>query len=779
MRPSDGLQRFPFSALALVTLFPVAVFAQDRNGRTFYEERCAACHGLQGEGSEDHYPQALEGDRSREQLARFIAGSMPPDKPGAYGIEDARLVAAYIYDAFYSPEARATHQPPGIEMARLTARQHANVVADLMVAFYGSAGGEKQLGLRGNYATINADGQGKQVLSRIDPEIKFDFGASSPSPGQIDPAEFAISWTGSVTVPATGDYEFILRSPNSVKLYVNDRKLPLIDAWVKSGEQTEYRGTVRLLGGHCYLLQLHFTKAGQGGKKPDSLRAQIAPAAISLAWKPPGQSEETIPARRLSPQEVRETLVLQTPFPPDDRSTGFERGTGVSPEWEEATTVAAVEAATYVRERLGDFCGVIDPDREHESTLRDFCARFTERAFRRPLTPDLRALYVDRQFERAPDPGVAVERALLMTLKSPRFLYVNLAGGKGDAHDIAAALSFALWDSLPDDALLAAAAAGQLATREQVAAQAQRMMSDPRFTAKLRDFLLTWLKIDRPQGLRKEPALFPSFSAAIEADLRTSLELFLEEVLSDERADFRTLLLADSLYLNGRLAPLYGADMPGDAPFRRVVLDSGERRGILTHPYLMATLASDSTSSPIRRGVLLARSALGRVLRPPPDAVTPIAATLHPDLTTRQRTALQTADQGCQSCHALINPLGYPLEHFDAIGRFRTTENDRPIDATGYYSSRSGEVVKFDGARQLSEFLAGSDEVHEAFIEKLFYYVVKQPIRAFGSDALSTLHRRFVESEFSMRPLVAEIATLAAFNKPAQRPSPTGQKGKE
>ncbi|HWB09795.1 MAG TPA: DUF1592 domain-containing protein [Pirellulales bacterium] len=779
MRLNTELQRFGLCWLAVVALVPVAVAADDRSGRGLYERRCATCHGMHGEGSREHYPQALEGERSTDELARFIATSMPPDEPGAYEGEDARAVAAYIHQAFYSPQARATRERPRIDLARLTARQHANVIADLMVAFYGSSAGEKQFGLRGNYATINANGDGKQVFSRIDPEVRFDFGVSSPSPEQIDPAEFAISWTGSVAVPATGDYEFIVRSPNSVRLYVNDRKTPLVDAWVKSGEQTEYRGMVRLLGGRDYLLQLHFTKAGQGGKKPENLRSQIAPAAISLAWKPPGQSEETIPACRLSPQEVRETLLLQTSFPPDDRSTGFERGTAVSPEWEQATTAAAVEAATYVRERLGDFCGVIEPNREHESTLRDFCARFTERAFRRPLTPELRAMYVDRQFERAPDAGIAVERAILMTLKSPRFLYVNAAATRADAYDVAAALSFALWDSLPDDALLAAAAAGQLATREQVAGQAERMMSDPRVTAKLREFVLAWLKIDRHHELRKEPTLFPNFNPAIEADLRTSLELFLEEVLSGERADFRTLLLADAVYLNGRLAPLYGADMPRDEPFRKVVLDSGERAGVLTHPYLMATLASESTSSPIRRGVLLARGVLARVLRPPPDAVTPIPAALHPDLTTRERTALQTADHACQSCHALINPLGYPLERFDAIGRFRTTENGRVIDAAGSYLSRSGKVVTFDGARQLSEFLAGSDEVHDAIVEKLFYYVVKQPVRAFGSDVLPALRHKFVASEFNMRRLMVEIAALAAFERPAQSPFPVGQKGKE
>lgn len=762
----------------LVVLTASAALADERpNGRHIYEQRCAACHGDHGEGSREHFPQPLAGDRSAEQLARYIGESMPPDMPGTCRDEDAKLVATYIYDAFYSRQAQAGQRGPQIEMARLTARQHASVLADLMVTFFGPPAAATQTGLRGQYATINADGDGKQVFERIDPQVRFDFGTSSPNPEKIDPAEFAISWSGSVGAPASGEYEFIVRSPNSFKLFVNDRKTPLIDAWIKSGEQTEYRGVVRLLAGRRYLLQLYFTKAGQGGKKPEQLRAKIAPAAISLAWKPPGRAEEIVPAGRLSPQDVRETLLLETPFPPDDRSTGFERGTSVSPEWDRAATAAALEAAGYVRERLGDFCGVVEPDRQHEPALREFCHRFAERAFRRPLAPELRALFVDRQFERASDPGLALERVILMTLKSPRFLYVDLAGPAADGYDVAARLAFTLWDSLPDDALLAAAAAGQLTTREQVAAQAHRMTVDARCTAKLREFLLGWLKIDQVQDLRKDTASFPLFNAAVAADLRMSLELSLEDVLTDERADFRGLLLSDELYMNGRLAALYGADLPGDAPFRKVKLDPGERVGLLSHPYLLAVFAGQNESSPIRRGVLVARGMLGRVLRPPPDAVTPSPASLHPDLTTRERTTLQTADQACQSCHALINPLGYPLERFDALGRLRTTDNGRAIDATGSYVSRGGDAMKFDGPRELATFLAGSAETHQAFVEKLFYYAVKQPVRAFGNDALPTLRGRFTATDFNMRRLLAEIATLAAFDRPTHVPSPSSGTG--
>jgi hypothetical protein len=357
-----------------------------------------------------------------------------------------------------------------------------------------------------------------------------------------------------------------------------------------------------------------------------------------------------------------------------------------------------------------------------------------------------------------------VERVVMMVLKSPRFLYVDLDGARPPAYETASRLSFALWDSLPDDALLAAAAAGQLASRDQIAAQARRMTSDPRFDAKLREFILQWLKIDQVRELRKDAALFPEFTPAVATDLRMSLELFLDDVLSDERADFRNLLLADYLYLNGRLGPLFGADVPADAPFRKVVSPS-DRAGVLSHPYLMAAFADTSVSSPIRRGVFVTRSLLGRTLRPPPDAVTPIAPTLHPDLTTRERTALQTSAQACQSCHGMINPLGFPLERFDAVGRVRAAENHRPIDASGSYLSRAGEIVKFDGARELASFLAGSDEVHSAFIEKLFYFSIKQPIRAFGPESLPALHREFVSNSFNIRRLLADIATIAALQK--------------
>src|SRR5206468_10825261 len=135
--------------------------------------------------------------------------------------------------------------------------------------------------------------------------------------------------------------------------------------------------------------------------------------------------------------------------------------------------------------------------------------------------------------------------------------------------------------------------------------------------------------------------------------------------------------------------------------------------------------------APATRGVLITRTLLGRTLQPPPQEFTPLPAQLHPNLTTRQRVALQTQPAACRSCHGMINPLGFTLEKFDAIGRLRAWENGRPIDATGSYQTRDGKMVTFAGVRDLAKFLATSEEAQEAFVEKLFHHLVKQPVRAF------------------------------------------------
>jgi cytochrome c553 len=758
--------------LCLPLLLPATAAAEGKTGEQIYRQQCASCHGKAGEGTDENYPRALEGDRSLAQLARFIAKTMPKEAPRKCTAEEAEKVAAYIYDAFYSRAARVRNKPPRIELSRLTVRQYRNAAADLIGSFRTPGAWDQQRGLRGEYFKSGRFRDRDLVFERIDPGIQFDFREAGPDPAKFEPNTFSIHWEGAVLVPETGECEFIVRTEHAARLWVNDPKRPLIDAWVKSGTDTEYRASIYLLGGRVYPLRLEFSKAKQGvdDSKNKKGKPPAIKASVALEWKLPGRAAEVIPARNLTPNRFPAVMVVSTPFPPDDRSTGYERGTSVSRAWEQATTDAAVEVAGYVAARLAELAGVHDDAPDRPQRLREFCLRFAERAFRRPLTEEQKKVYVERQFAASPDVETAVKRVVLLVLHSPRFLYREIAGGR-DAYDTASRLSFGLWDSLPDPELLQAAAAGQLATREQMVRQAERMVGDLRSRSKVRQFLLQWLKVDPAPDLAKDPRRFPGFDRAAASDLRTSLELFLEDVVWGASSDFRQLFLADTLYLNGRLARFYGADLPLDAPFQKVAPKTGERAGVLTHPYLLATFAYTGTSSPIHRGVFLVRGVLGRVLAPPPEAFTPLPPDLHPQLTTRERVALQTRPQACQSCHGMINPLGYTLEHFDAIGRYRDRENDRPIDATGLYQTRAGDLVSFAGIKDLAKFLAASEETHEAFVEHLFHHLVKQPVGAYGPRKAAELRQSFARNGYSVRKLMVEIVAESALPAREEKPA--------
>ena len=684
---------------------------------------------------------------------------MPKDDPGTCKGADADKVAAYIYEAFYSKSAR-------IALSRLTVRQHQNAIADLIAGFRSSGQWDDKRGLQGEYFDSRQMNRGQRVIDRTDTEIRYDFKDGSPDP-KIKPEEFAVRWQGSVLAPETGDYEFIVHSQNGVRLWVNDQNKPLIDGSVRSGVMVELRESIRLLAGRAYPIRLEFFKSKEAKEKT---------ASVALEWKPPFGVDEPIPAHNLSPNRFPETLVVQAAFPPDDRSLGWERGTTISKAWDQAATDAALETAAYVTSHLRELSDVRDDAKDRGPKLREFCRRFAERAFRRPLSVEQKHLYVDHPFDTAPDLDAAVKRSVLLVLISPRFLYREIgsslppsplggegSGVRGDDYDTASRLSFALWDSPPDQALLDAAAAGKLSTREQVMQQAERMLPDQRTHAKLRDFFHLWLRLDPAPDVAKDLQRFPGFDPAVVADLRTSLDLSLEDAAWNGDSDYRKLLLADDLYLNGRLAKFYGADLPADADFQKMKLDPGRRAGVLTHPYLLAAFAHTTATSPIHRGVLVARGVLGVTLQPPPEAFTPLPESLHPDFTTRERVVLQTKGESCQSCHGVINPLGFTLEHFDAVGRYRDQDNGKPIDATGQYKTRGGETVKFDGARPLAEYLAGSDEVQTAFVEQLFRHLAKQPVQAYGPRQVTELQETFAGHGFSIKNLMVEAATAAAL----------------
>jgi hypothetical protein len=786
-----SLPKFGSALVALAVLVPAAVAEDARTGEQLYKQACARCHGAKGQGTKK-YEMPLTGDKSLAQLTAVVKRTMPEGEPDSLTLDEAKRVTAFIYDAFYSPTAQAKINPPRVELSRLTVKQYRNTVADLVGSFRFAPKPDDRQGLRGEY--FNARGfRNKAPIDRLDPEVNFDFGKQPPKADpepkeKFDAHQFTIRWEGSVWAPDTGVYEFVVKTDHALRLWVNDNRKAVIDGWVKSGSDTEYRANIFLLAGRAYPVRLEFSKAKQGvddsKKNPNP---PVKPAFIALNWKRPNRAVEVIPARNLTPQKFPEVAVIETPFPPDDRSLGWERGTTVSKEWDAATTEAALEAAAYITAKLPELAGAQPGAADRVAKAKAFARTFAERAFRRPLTDSEAALYVNRLFETAGDDvELAVKRVVLLVLKSPRFLYPG-AGVASEQHAVATRLAYALWDAPPDKELLDAATAGKLGTRAEVAKQAERMLADPRAKAKVREFLLTWLKLDQPKDLAKDTKRFPGFDAELANDLRTSLELFLDDVTWSEKSDFRQLLLADETYLNGRLARFYGLEapdepvrrlalglwgikLPVDTAFKKVKFESDRRAGVLTHPYMLSALAYMGETSPIHRGVFVGRGLLGISIKPPQEAFTPIAPDLHPGLTTRERVALQTKPVACSSCHSIMNPLGFALENFDAVGRFREKEREKPIDTTGGYETRAGDTAKFTGAKELAKFLANSEETQYAFAQQAFHHFAKQPVRAYGLTKPDELRKTFAENGFNMRKLIVELAVTAAVAKKDDKP---------
>jgi len=750
---------------------PLRAADDEQSGREIYKTRCAACHGTQGAGTAKQ-KRRLEGDKSVAQLTELIAQTMPEDDPGSLQPEQAAAVAVWVHDTFYSRIARERNRPARVELARLTVRQYRLALADLVGSFRQPVKWGDERGVRGFYFKgRRLGGRNNRAAERTDPQINFDFGTEAPVSEIDEPHEFSIRWNGSILAQETGEYEFVIRTEHAARLWINDMNRALIDAWVKSGSDTEYKGSLFLVGGRPYQVQVEFTKAKQGvdDSKKQKEKPASAKASMALLWKRPRGALEPISSRQFSTATVPESFVCTTAFPPDDRSYGWERGTAVSKAWDQSTTSAAIEAANYIVAHLEELAGKHDGGSDRVE--KTFCRTFAERAFRRPLTDDEARLIVDRQFEGSADREIAVKRAVLLTLKSPRFLYREVRGGM-DPFDTAARLSFGLWNSIPDQELREAAAAGRLTTPDQIAREAERMLQDLKARNKLREFLLTWLKADAAGDLAKNSEKFPDFDAAVVSDLRTSLELFLDDVLAGDASDLRRLFTTDEVFMNDRLAKFYGAPVPVGGDFTRINLESEHRAGVLTHPYLMAAFAHTSESSPIHRGLFLVRGMLGQSLRPPPEAVAPVPPDLHPDLTTRERVSLQTQAASCMTCHAIINPLGFTLENYDAVGRYRESDRGKQVDTTGSYRTRAGKVVTVNGTWELADFLAHSEDTQGAFTEQLFHHLVQQPVLAYGTATLADLRQSFAASDCNIRKLAVRIMVASALVGRETEPKP-------
>ncbi len=404
---------------------------------------------------------------------------------------------------------------------------------------------------------------------------------------------------------------------------------------------------------------------------------------------------------------------------------------------------------------------------------RAIIERVGRRAYRRPLTSEEidahLALYDEAPQHFAPDADphqVGVELVMRALLQSPYFLYraeLTPVTGSEPArlgpYEIASKLAFGLWNTGPDDALLAAAAAGELGTREEVEAQALRMLDDPRAEGLVLDFYEQLLHMSTYDSLDRNPETYAAYDPGLGAAMRQEMELLLTDLVFDQDASMRDVLTTDATFVNDRLATFYGLEGDFGAEFERVELDAERRPGILTRSGFLAYTSGFEQPAPIQRGVFIIHHVTcSNVPDPPPNVIgDPFEGP-----TNRARWDNMTGTCG-GSCHnSYINPAGFAFEHYDAIGQWRDVDGATAVDSSGSFDL-DGESVSFAGADGLLGHIIESEQAHHCFAEHWFEYVYGRT----PSDAEAPLVARIAHDsetdDLAIRDVLVQLVTSDAF----------------
>ncbi len=436
---------------------------------------------------------------------------------------------------------------------------------------------------------------------------------------------------------------------------------------------------------------------------------------------------------------------------------------------------------TPSRERI--FSCRPNSDAAEPTCARAILSRLGRFAYRRPLEgtelDPLLAFYDEGRRDGGFEAGI--ELALRFLLASPQFIFrleaepADLAPGEvypvADL-DLASRLSFFLWSSAPDDALLAAAELGQLSDRDELARQVRRMLADPRADALVQNFAGQWLYLRNLDSTNPDPLTFPDFDDNLRRSLRRETELFFASILSEDRSVL-DLLTADYTFVNERLARHYGiAGIYGDR-FRRVPVTHAHRRGLLGHGSVLTVTSYATRTSPVLRGKWILENLLGAPPPPPPPDVPDLEDTgSAAGLSVRERLTQHRANPACAVCHARMDPYGFGLENFDAIGRWRDLGADgAAIDA----ADTLPDGTAFDGPSELRQaILQRPREFVGTLTRKLLTYAVGRGLNYRDAPVIRGIVRQAAAEEYRVSALIAAIVMSDPFRMKVTRPTTDG-----
>jgi mono/diheme cytochrome c family protein len=431
---------------------------------------------------------------------------------------------------------------------------------------------------------------------------------------------------------------------------------------------------------------------------------------------------------------------------------------------------------------------VCDPE-SGAACVEKILSRLARRAYRRAVSPS-EVAELRQFFDMARADGRSVEQGLALALQallvSPHFLFHverdRYRSEPGRVYritdeELASRLSYFLWSSLPDDELLAAGIEGRLGEPAQLDAQVQRMLRDPRASALAQHFAGQWLEIRNLDSITPDPDKFPAWGPELRDAMKTETQQFFGWMLSNDRP-IGEFVDARYTFLNDFLARYYGIQGVKGPEFRRVKLTGSERGGILSHASVLSVSSYPTRTSPVIRGKYILQNLLGAAPPPPPADVPALdEQAVATSASLREQLELHRSNAVCASCHSRMDPLGFGLENYDALGRWRSEDGGQPVDSSGVLPS--GE--SFTTPAQLRQLLKGMlPDVARCLTEKMLTYALGRGLQSYDKPALRKITTRVAASGYRLQTLVHEIVRSVPFrSRRAELPPEARQAARE
>jgi len=588
------------------------------------------------------------------------------------------------------------------------------------------------------------------------------------------------------------------------RLAIGDPSMPvMVNTYRLSGEHTQdvhvqglpfgtrgglgVRTDVPLDGDYVFKVEL----AAGPAPGPDQLeitvdgsRAQLvevgekpSPGAAPGGFRgPPKPLELHIPLKA-GPRMIGVTFVQKTEARDEETVRPRMRGRGTELAIEMVTISGPYHGQTAQDTPSRRRIFVCHPSSAADETAcaRQILSTLQRRAYRRPVTgadfEDMMPFYVEGRKEGSFDRGI--EQALERLLVSPQFLFRierdpgNIAPAtpfRISDLELASRLSFFIWSSIPDDELLDVAARGKLKDPAVLEQQARRMLADPRAESLVTNFAEQWLFIRDIDAKKPDDLLFPDFDETLREGFRRETDLFLDSVLLRGNHSVLDLMTANYSFLNERLAKHYGIPHVEGTYFRRVTFPpDSPRGGLLGHGSILTLTSYATRTSPVLRGKWILENILSSPPPPPPPNVPPLKTEANDTgqpLTMRQAMVAHRANPVCASCHARMDPIGFAMDNFDAVGQWRDGEAGQSIDASGVLP----DGTKFNGVAELKKALLHHPEQFVRTVaEKLLMYGISRNVQYYDQPAVRAIVHQAAASNYSFASLVLGVVKSSPF----------------